>query len=334
MSIWRPGSTPTAKSGGWRAPRAPSWAPCGITPCPRCLSGARDDVAWLARDPAAPRFTVHFLLLARAVMAALVPLTADEAYYWLWSRHLDAGYLDHPPAIAWLIRAGTMLFGDTPIGRARRRRSAVGPGHHVRLGKRPHAFEKRSARLHRRAAVQPHLDGRVWRCWRPRRTCRPSSPARGCFFAWCGCRTAATPNGGSGRASPPGLSLLSKYSALFEIAGVFLWLIISPRQRKWLATPWPWAGAMLALLVFAPNLYWQTLSQLGDFRLPGQPRCGSSADGALPAGISRRPAGPGVAFHFHSGRCGAGAGAAAKRSLPARHAGLAGADLFSDPCAA
>jgi len=43
------------------------------------------------------------LLLAlgvRLIIAALVPLHPDEAYYWEWSRHLAAGYFDHPPAIA------------------------------------------------------------------------------------------------------------------------------------------------------------------------------------------------------------------------------------------
>ncbi|HEV2261352.1 MAG TPA: glycosyltransferase family 39 protein [Candidatus Rubrimentiphilum sp.] len=36
-------------------------------------------------------------------------MTEDEAYYWLWSRHLDFGYMDHPPAVAWLIAAGSWL---------------------------------------------------------------------------------------------------------------------------------------------------------------------------------------------------------------------------------
>ena len=56
------------------------------------------------------------LTLLRFVAAALLPLSADEAYYWLWSRHLAAGYYDHPPAIAFVIRLGTILFGDTPLG--------------------------------------------------------------------------------------------------------------------------------------------------------------------------------------------------------------------------
>ncbi len=41
---------------------------------------------------------------------------ADEAYYWLWSKHLAASYRDKGPAIAWTIALGTQLFGDTVFG--------------------------------------------------------------------------------------------------------------------------------------------------------------------------------------------------------------------------
>jgi hypothetical protein len=34
----------------------------------------------------------------------------DEAYYWLYSKHLSLGYFDHPPMVAWLIFMGTQLF--------------------------------------------------------------------------------------------------------------------------------------------------------------------------------------------------------------------------------
>ena len=59
---------------------------------------------------------IAILIALRAVMAAILPLSADEAYYLLWSQHLQAGYYDHPPAIAFLIRAGTFVFGETPLG--------------------------------------------------------------------------------------------------------------------------------------------------------------------------------------------------------------------------
>ena len=30
----------------------------------------------------------------------ILPLAPDEAYYWVWSRDLQGGYLDHPPMVA------------------------------------------------------------------------------------------------------------------------------------------------------------------------------------------------------------------------------------------
>lgn len=50
----------------------------------------------------------------RLGLAAHLPLVEDEAYYWEWSRHLAAGYFDHPPGIAWLIALGAP-FGRTEL---------------------------------------------------------------------------------------------------------------------------------------------------------------------------------------------------------------------------
>jgi hypothetical protein len=56
-----------------------------------------------------PVFAVLAIVAAVTVMRAIadfkLPLTGDEAYYWEWSRHLAFGYVDHPPAVAWTIRA-------------------------------------------------------------------------------------------------------------------------------------------------------------------------------------------------------------------------------------
>jgi 4-amino-4-deoxy-L-arabinose transferase-like glycosyltransferase len=56
------------------------------------------------------------ITLVRLAVANAVPLAPDEAYYWIWSRALAPGYLDHPPMIALWIRAGTTLAGETPLG--------------------------------------------------------------------------------------------------------------------------------------------------------------------------------------------------------------------------
>src|ERR1700742_5354698 len=70
----------------------------------------------LVREQRGYLISIAVLIFLRFVAGAVLPLSADEAYYWLWSKHLAAGYFDHPPAIAWLIGAGTALFGDTPWG--------------------------------------------------------------------------------------------------------------------------------------------------------------------------------------------------------------------------
>jgi 4-amino-4-deoxy-L-arabinose transferase-like glycosyltransferase len=59
--------------------------------------------------------------------------------------------------------------------------------------------------------------------------------------------------------------LLSKYSALFLGLGTLIWLLADARQRPWLRSPWPYLGAVLALLIFLPNLVWQAQHQWETF---------------------------------------------------------------------
>ena len=196
------------------------------------------------------------LLAARAVMAGFLPLTADEAYYWLWSKHLDFGYLDHPPAIAWLIRGSTALLGDTAFGVR-----ASG----VLLSGLASWFVWQAARDllkdEARAFAAVLLFNLTLMTNVEMLAATPDMPSivTSAAFLFCLARVQQTGEAKhwvwAGLAA--GLSLLSKYSALFLIAGAFLWLLISPRMRPWFKTVWPWAGALLALAVFAPNLAWQ-----------------------------------------------------------------------------
>jgi hypothetical protein len=48
--------------------------------------------------------------------AAHLQLVPDEAYYWLWSVHPDWSYRDKGPVVAWMIYAGTWLFGSGELG--------------------------------------------------------------------------------------------------------------------------------------------------------------------------------------------------------------------------
>ncbi len=56
------------------------------------------------------------LTAVRAVVAGTALLSPDEAYYWLWTRPLQLSYYDHPAMVAYWIRAGTAVLGDTALG--------------------------------------------------------------------------------------------------------------------------------------------------------------------------------------------------------------------------
>ena len=65
------------------------------------------------------RLAIAFLVAAvlfRCWFLTTLDLIPDEAYYWLWSKHLDASYFSKGPGVAWTIAFGTWLFGDNPFG--------------------------------------------------------------------------------------------------------------------------------------------------------------------------------------------------------------------------
>jgi len=53
------------------------------------------------------------LLVFNLLQASVTELLDDEAYYWMYSQHLDWGYYDHPPMVSWMIKAGYGLFHNT-----------------------------------------------------------------------------------------------------------------------------------------------------------------------------------------------------------------------------
>ena len=55
-------------------------------------------------------------IFMRLVYLGLPELMEQEAYYWNYAQHPALSYLDHPPLVAVLIRAGTALFGTTEFG--------------------------------------------------------------------------------------------------------------------------------------------------------------------------------------------------------------------------
>ncbi len=192
------------------------------------------------------------MTLWRLVIAALVPVTQDEAYYFDWARSLAWGYFDHPPGVAFL-GLGTLL--------------APGSAFLARLGGLAAGLLTLLllAALYRNSGLQngrdlglalilvfatlPGLAGGVI-----------TTPDTALALGWAlalheGERALAGDRRRwitAGLAT--GLGLLGKYTMVL-IGPVFLWAILRSDWRA-LRTPWPYLGALAALLAFAPNILW------------------------------------------------------------------------------
>jgi 4-amino-4-deoxy-L-arabinose transferase-like glycosyltransferase len=191
----------------------------------------------------------------RLVMAALVPLTSDEAYYWEWSRRLAAGYFDHPPAIAWLVALG----GDSPLGV---RLGAVLAGTLAGV-----AVLRTARRLGGdEAALWASL---IYACLPLAAAgyvlATPDAPLF-CALAWtlhavvealeAPVRSRASLQWWCAAGVAIGVAMLSKYTAVLIPAAIALSCLAYAPLRQRFREPGPYAAVALASLVLAPNLWW------------------------------------------------------------------------------
>ena len=195
------------------------------------------------------------LTLARFAVAAAVPLSPDEAYYWVWSRALAPGYLDHPPMVALWIRAGTWIAGNGTLGVR-----LLGPASAclgsallwdaaARLLRSPGAGVVAAALLNATLFLGA---GAV--------TMTPDTPLLFFWTAtlWAVVRARQPDRAGWWLATGVlgGCALASKYTAALLGAGLVLWLAATREGRAWACRWQPWAGGALALAVSSPVLAW------------------------------------------------------------------------------
>jgi 4-amino-4-deoxy-L-arabinose transferase-like glycosyltransferase len=206
------------------------------------------------------------LIIVRGVVAAVTPLAFDEAYYWQWSKNLAWGYYDHPPAIAFIIRAGTAIFGDTSLGVrfVPWLLSIVATVAVWRAGAIFLESEHAGALSSLVFNAMPMIGVEML-------VATPDAPqiAAAAVLLYVLAKLVQTGNGqwwiAAGVAS--GFALLSKYTGLFLGLGMLFWLLVVPSQRRWLLSFWPYLGGAIALLMFAPVVLWNAGHDWLSFRL-------------------------------------------------------------------
>ena len=195
------------------------------------------------------------LVALRLVAAAFTPITFDEAYYWMWSKHLAGGYYDHPPMVAVVIRLGTLIAGDTEFGvrlvsilLALPMSWAIYQAAAILFGSRRVAASSAILlNITLMAAVGTMI-------------VTPDAPllVASSLLLFALAKVLQTGRGvwwlAVGAAA--GCALLSKYTALFFGPAILIWLVAVPKLRHWLISPWLYLGGLVALLLFAPVILW------------------------------------------------------------------------------
>ena len=210
--------------------------------------------------------------LARLALAGLVGLSVDESYTLAISRHFAASYFDHPPLHIWLVGAWARLLGtERPL--------AVRLPDILMFAASTWLMYRLTALLYgRRAGAWAALALNLAPLFSLNAAggVLPDGPLllAALLALWCFAHVLASP----ATASPPagwllaagaaaGLALLSKYTAIFTIAGLGVWLL-SCRPR-WLPTPAPWLAALLVVILFTPVLVWNYAHGFASFAFQG-----------------------------------------------------------------
>ena len=222
---------------------------------------SRSDEASLARWTA---LIIVGTILIRLVAAALTPLTFDEAYYWTWSKNLAGGFYDHPPMVALVIRAGTLIAGDTQLGVRIFSILLALPMSWAVYRAAEIFFANRMV-----AATAAILLNSTMLVWVETVIITPDSPliVSSAFVLYFLAKVFETQRGAWWLAvgAAVGAALLSKYNALFLGPIILIWLLVVPELRRWLISPWPYLAGVVALAIFSPVLVWNADHQWVSF---------------------------------------------------------------------
>jgi len=212
-------------------------------------------IAWLARDQA---IAVYFALTACVVHFLFnggYGYFRDELYYAACGQHLAWGYVDQAPLIAVIARVSRMLFGDSL--RALRFFPALASGAKIFLT----GWIVRELGGRRYAQV---LAGTAMLLC-PIYLTMDNFLSMNAFepVLWMLCVAIALRIIRTGQQHlwllfglMAGIGILNKHSTLLFGVGFFLGLLVTP-QRRLLKNVWIWAAALVALLIFLPNLLWE-----------------------------------------------------------------------------
>jgi len=222
---------------------------------------------------------VTYVVVVRLVFMGPINLLPEEAYYWNYAQHLDIGYLDHPPMVAWLIWLGTSVFGPSEFA--------------VRLGA-PLCWLIAAFFSFQLAY---NLSGKTAACvavllfsalpffFTMGFLIVPDTPLTA---AWAGtlyflerATLAEHRRAWLGIGVCMGLGLLSKYTIVLLGLATLIHLLLDPRARRWFWSPWPYLAGVIALLLFSPVIAWNAAHDWASFAFQSTRRLSAAPNFSL-----------------------------------------------------
>jgi dolichol-phosphate mannosyltransferase len=204
---------------------------------------------------------VGFLL--RLVYITQIELLPEDSYYWNYAQHLDLGYLDHPPMVAWLIWLGTAVCGDSEFGVRISALccAAVASLFAYRLTR--NLFGEPSAVVALvlmqalpfffLAGMLMTPDASLTAAWAATLYFLERALIAGRSRAWLLAGVSI------------GIGLISKYTIGTLVPAMLLFVILDPQSRRWLLRWEPYAAAIIACVIFSPVIIWNARHEWASF---------------------------------------------------------------------
>jgi membrane-associated phospholipid phosphatase len=224
-----------------------------------------------------------YLVLALVTLARLVylasgviELTGDEAYQWLWSKHLALSYYSKPPLIAYTQFLGTALWGDNAFGVRFFSPVISAVLGFITLRFFATEFNARAGFFLLLILVATPMTsaGAVLMTVDPLSVLFWSAAM---FAGWKAVQPGSTTGSWCWVGLWMGLGFLSKYTELFQWLSWLVFFCLWPPARKQLRRPGPWLALAINALCALPVLIWNqqhdwvTVSHVADNAKVGVP---------------------------------------------------------------
>ncbi len=232
-------------------------------------------------NPVTAVAVVAYMVLLRLFYLGGPELLPQEAYYWIYAQHLDIGYLDHPPMVAWIIWVFKGVAGDTEIGVRFGAFFSWFVASYFMFKLTRNLFDRSTAfRVLLLLATLPFFSAAGF-------LMTPDAPLVACWAATLfyleRCLIGRRPLAWWGVGLWMGLGLLTKYTIAILIPGIMIFILVDRKSRGYLKSSELYLAVVLGFLLFLPVILWNARNNWISFVFQGSRRFQESFDFTLPA---------------------------------------------------